>query len=68
MRANRRESGAPSSLTSDLQPPQAGPNADPVLYGVAAALASLFPPVVPQPPNDAGAGSEADAGEFGGST
>lgn len=32
-------------LKSDLQPPQDGLNADPVLYGIAAGLAQLFPPV-----------------------
>ncbi len=32
-------------LKSNLQPPRDGPNADPVLYGVAAGLAELFPPV-----------------------
>lgn len=32
-------------LKSDLHPPHDGPNADPVLYGVAAALLQLFPPV-----------------------
>jgi hypothetical protein len=37
-------------LKSDLHPPHDGPNADPVLYGVAAGLAQLFPPVEsPQP-------------------
>lgn len=33
-------------LKSDLLPPHDGPNADPVLYGIAAALAEMFPPVV----------------------
>lgn len=33
-------------LKSDLLPPHDGPSADPVLYGIAAALAELFPPVV----------------------
>lgn len=32
-------------MKSDLQPPQAGLNADPILYGVAAGLAEIFPPV-----------------------
>lgn len=30
---------------SDIHPPRSGLNADPVLYGVAAGLAELFPPV-----------------------
>lgn len=33
-------------LKSDLIPPHDGPAADPVLYGIAAALAELFPPVM----------------------
>ena len=33
-------------LKSDLLPPHEGLDADPVLYGIAAALAELFPPVV----------------------
>ena len=33
-------------LKSDLLPPYDGPTADPVLYGIAAALAELFPPVM----------------------
>ncbi|MGH1569992.1 hypothetical protein ACRAWG_04085 [Methylobacterium sp. P31] len=41
IRANREQ----AALKSDLQPPRTGPNADPILYGVAAALATLFPPV-----------------------
>lgn len=32
-------------LKSDLHPPQGGPGSDPILYGVAAGLADLFPPV-----------------------
>jgi hypothetical protein len=49
MQASRRGARASSkTLRSDLHPPMAGPGADPVLYGVAAALASLFPPVAPQ--------------------
>ncbi|QGY04164.1 hypothetical protein MMSR116_21345 [Methylobacterium mesophilicum SR1.6/6] len=36
---------AATTLTSDLHPPRAGPGSDPVLYGVAAGLESLFPPV-----------------------
>ncbi|MCJ2027579.1 hypothetical protein [Methylobacterium sp. J-067] len=42
-------------LKSDLHPPLDGPNADPVLYGVAAGLARLFPPVespMPRPARD----------------
>jgi hypothetical protein len=30
---------------SDLDPPRSGPASDPVLYGIAAGLAELFPPV-----------------------
>ncbi|GJD44018.1 hypothetical protein AFCDBAGC_1880 [Methylobacterium cerastii] len=41
--------GAPkvtdSMVKSDLHPPHSGPGSDPVLYGVAAGLAELFPPV-----------------------
>ena len=33
-------------LKSDLHPPYDGPAADPMLYGIAAALAELFPPVM----------------------
>lgn len=29
----------------DLHPPHSGPAANPVLYGIAAGLAQLFPPV-----------------------
>jgi hypothetical protein len=56
MLASRREAHASMTLRSDLHPPQAGPDADPVLYGVAAALASLFPPVAPRDrdPHDRG--------------
>lgn len=32
-------------LKSNLHPPRDGLDADPVLYGVAAGLAELFPPV-----------------------
>ncbi|WCS23319.1 hypothetical protein LOK46_19350 [Methylobacterium sp. NMS14P] len=48
MLANARDARRSTTLTSDLRPPEAGPNADPVLYGVAAGLAALFPPVVPR--------------------
>ena len=34
-----------SMVKSDLHPPHSGPGSDPVLYGVAAGLAELFPPV-----------------------
>jgi hypothetical protein len=33
-------------INDDLMPPKSGLNANPVLYGVAAGLASLFPPVM----------------------
>jgi hypothetical protein len=45
MLASGREMRAAMTLTSDLHPPRAGPGSDPVLYGVAAGLESLFPPV-----------------------
>ena len=32
-------------MTNGLHPPATGPGSDPVLYGVAAGLAALFPPV-----------------------
>ena len=32
-------------LKSDLHPPRGGLGSDPILYGVAAGLADLFPPV-----------------------
>ena len=38
-----------SMVKCDLQPPQSGPGSDPVLYGVAAGLAELFPPVMGHP-------------------
>lgn len=33
-------------VKNDLHPPRNGLNADPVLYGIAAGLAELFPPVM----------------------
>ncbi|WP_375464550.1 hypothetical protein [uncultured Methylobacterium sp.] len=33
-------------VKSDLHPPETGFGSDPILYGVAAGLAELFPPVV----------------------
>ena len=33
-------------IEDDLNPPHVGLNADPILYGVAAGLAVLFPPVL----------------------
>jgi hypothetical protein len=45
MLANARDARRRTMLKSDLHPPRAGPSADPVLYGVAAGLATLFPPV-----------------------
>lgn len=51
--ANREQ----TMLKSDLLPPRTGPNADPVLYGVAAALATLFPPVSPHGQNTAETGT-----------
>ncbi|MDP4021446.1 hypothetical protein Q8W71_02330 [Methylobacterium sp. NEAU 140] len=52
-------------MKSDLQPPRNGLNADPILYGVAAGLAELFPPV-PAPRtgrSEGGADTERDEGE-----
>jgi hypothetical protein len=46
--ALRGEAGLTTMLKSNLQPPHDGLNADPVLYGVAAGLAELFPPVEQQ--------------------
>lgn len=37
-------------LKSDICPPREGPSADPILYGVATALAQLFPPVTSSEP------------------
>jgi hypothetical protein len=48
-------------LKSDLQPPRNGLNADPILYGVAAGLAELFPPIDPPRPRQGSDGLEADA-------
>lgn len=45
MLANARDARRQTMRTNDLHPPRAGLNADPVLYGVAAGLAALFPPV-----------------------
>ena len=58
-------------LKSDLHPPHSGLNADPILYGVAAALADLFPPVDPaearpaRPRRDAESGREAGGKDRG---
>ena len=38
-------------MKSDLHPPHTGPDADPVLYGVAAGLAELFPLVLSHAPS-----------------
>ncbi|MWV20927.1 hypothetical protein FVE89_02690 [Methylobacterium sp. 2A] len=45
MLANARDARRRMMRTSDLHPPRAGLNSDPILYGVAAGLAALFPPV-----------------------
>lgn len=50
MLANARDARRQMMRTNDLHPPRAGLNADPVLYGVAAGLAALFPPVNPYKP------------------
>ncbi|MGC5777643.1 hypothetical protein [Methylobacterium sp. NFXW15] len=50
MFATRRENRIESMLKSDICPPRDGPNADPILYGVATALAQLFPPVTSSEP------------------
>lgn len=44
--SQRRETGSHIMINDDLMPPKSGLNADPVLYGVAAGLAVLFPPVM----------------------
>lgn len=49
-------------LKSDLHPPHDGPNADPVLYGVAAGLAQLFPPVESPKPCQARDGRRPEGG------
>ncbi|KAA0124564.1 hypothetical protein CIW48_07315 [Methylobacterium sp. P1-11] len=48
MLANARDARRRTMLKSDLRPPEAGLDADPILYGVAAGLADLFPPVIPR--------------------
>lgn len=48
-------------LMNDIHPPSTGLNADPVLYGVAAGLAELFPPVAAPRPCGAALGTDADA-------
>ena len=45
MPANARQIRKQTLLASDLHPPRSGLRADPVLYGVAAGLETLFPPV-----------------------
>lgn len=52
-------------LKSDLHPPHDGPNADPVLYGVAAGLAQLFPPVESPKPRQGQDGGRADGAAEG---
>ncbi|MFC6738648.1 hypothetical protein [Methylobacterium tardum] len=44
MPANARQIRKQTLLASDLHPPRSGLKADPVLYGVAAGLQTLFPP------------------------
>ncbi|MCJ2122995.1 hypothetical protein [Methylobacterium sp. J-077] len=44
--SHRREIGSPIMIKDDLNPPRVGLNAHPILYGVAAGLAALFPPVL----------------------
>ncbi|TXN67528.1 hypothetical protein FV230_14175 [Methylobacterium sp. WL6] len=46
---NRAPKVTNSMVKSDLHPPHSGPGSDPVLYGVAAGLAELFPPVTTHP-------------------
>jgi hypothetical protein len=43
MPANARQIRKQTLLASDLHPPRSGLRADPVLYGVAAGLQTLFP-------------------------
>lgn len=45
MLAKARDARRRMMRTNDLHPPRAGLNSDPVLYGVAAGLEALFPPV-----------------------
>ncbi|GJE61236.1 hypothetical protein [Methylobacterium trifolii] len=54
-------------LKNDLFPPQSGAGADPVLFGVAAGLAELFPPVIShtRPLHEAEAESDGGADEDG---
>ncbi|MEE7494573.1 hypothetical protein MOTC310_30830 [Methylobacterium oryzae] len=66
MLASARDARRRTGLTSDLRPPEAGPSADPVLYGVAAGLAALYPPVMlrseaaPEPRRPSGAARAQD--------
>ncbi len=53
-------------LKSDLHPPHSGLNADPILYGVAAALADLFPPVDVAEGRPTGPGRDAESGRDAG--
>jgi hypothetical protein len=65
MLAKTRESRNHIMLKSDLNPPHTGPNADPVLYGVAAALETLFPPVVLHAQEAAQSGNASTSDEDG---
>jgi hypothetical protein len=59
MLANARDARRRMMRTNDLHPPRSGLNADPVLYGVAAGLAALFPPVSPYKPRAESSRSDA---------
>ncbi|MCJ2092646.1 hypothetical protein MKK67_09045 [Methylobacterium sp. J-072] len=48
-------------INDDLNPPRVGLNAHPILYGVAAGLAALFPPVM----SHAQAGTDQDSAPDG---
>jgi len=50
-------------IKDDLNPPRVGLNAHPILYGVAAGLAALFPPVMSHAQAAAEQDSASDADE-----
>jgi hypothetical protein len=64
MPVNARQIRKQTMLATDLHPPRSGLKADPVLYGVAAGLATLFPPVTAHGPaasEATGSGTAPDA-------
>lgn len=48
-------------LKIDLSPPESNPHADPILWGVAAGLADLFPPVYSNQASDHPSEAEGDS-------